>query len=114
MEVSRAHAFDFELGSLRQCTGKGETSYTMSLVDVEEIVGFMTFDQAEDMDYKSDEDEIYAMQVKVQEASNPDRCGLVLQPVGTAKTFERFGVFQLDEQHLDVFSSIISEIVTLV
>jgi hypothetical protein len=40
--------------------------------------------------------------------------GLVLRPTGEAHTFERIGVFILDENYLDLFSATEKEPVTLV
>jgi hypothetical protein len=94
--------------------GKGFTSYIMTLVDVEDTLGFVTFDRIEDMRHKQEHDGLYAMQVKVQDASSSYPSGLILRPIDVRATFERVGVFQLDEKHLHSCSSISREVITLI
>jgi hypothetical protein len=93
-------------------------SYSFCIAALQGDVGFMTFDRGQEVKTDTVESvlhaDFYAMQVMRQNAQLPDRSGIVLQMSGRDGTFERVGVFQLDEKHLDLFSSVGKDIVTLV
>jgi hypothetical protein len=92
--------------------------YDMRLSNDGELVGVVSLDRIEDQ-CEGQCEGLYAMQVKVQESyvgygRYLRYSGLVLRPVNEAHTFERIGVFILDENNLDLFSTTEKEPVTLV
>lgn len=96
------------------CVGADTTRRRMTLIDGAESLGFIRFDHVKSVTYEIDTDELYAMPVKVQKLSLSDRSGLVLRRGNVPDTFERVGVFQLDQEHLGAFLSAGKETVTLV
>ena len=90
----------------------------MRLPNDEELVGVVSLDRMDDQ-CKSQYEGLYAMQVKVQKpyvgsGRYSFYTGLVLRPVGEAHTFERVGVFILDENYLDLFAATEKEPITLI
>lgn len=95
-------------------TGGRSSRYYMSQVGLQEPIGIVTFDRLDGHERASEEKQLYALQVMMQSVPVRDPSGLILRSVGVEGNYERVGVFQIDAEHLNVFSAVKREIVTLV